>query len=439
MNMRHIRHLILLTLLWLAASVAAENYPYRSDVLWVTVPDHADWLYQTGEKAEVEVLVFLYGVLQDGLEVHYELGPDMMPSDKSGKVTLRNGRAVIDVGTMSEPGFRDCKLSATIGGKTYSHHIKLGFSPEKLEAYTQMPSDFQDFWRSNIEEAEKFPLTYSIEPAEEYATDKVECYLVRLQLNKRGQCVYGYLFIPGDAQEGGCPVVLCPPGAGVKAITNVTRRRFYAEEGCIRMEIDIHGLNPRMPAEQFKEVSNALSSGANEYLMNGLDNRDNYYMKRAYLACLRSLDFLTSLPEWDGKNVVVQGSSQGGALALITAGLDKRVTACIANHPALSDMARYKSGRAGGYPHFFRTPGMDTPEKLNTMAYYDVVNFARLITCPVRMSWGFNDNTCPPTTSYIVYNLLTCQKECLLTPVNEHWTSDETERSHFEWLKKQLK
>ena len=26
-------------------SAAAENYPYRSDVLWVTVPDHADWLY----------------------------------------------------------------------------------------------------------------------------------------------------------------------------------------------------------------------------------------------------------------------------------------------------------------------------------------------------------------------------------------------------------
>lgn len=44
--------------------------------------------------------------------------------------------------------------------------------------------------------------------------------------------------------------------------------------------------------------------------------------------------------------------SQGGALALITAGLDQRVTACVANHPALSDMAGYKAGRAGGYPHF---------------------------------------------------------------------------------------
>ncbi|MBP5799571.1 MAG: hypothetical protein J6W43_06635 [Prevotella sp.] len=28
-----------------------ENYPYRSDYLWLTVPDHANWLYKTGEKA----------------------------------------------------------------------------------------------------------------------------------------------------------------------------------------------------------------------------------------------------------------------------------------------------------------------------------------------------------------------------------------------------
>ena len=30
-------------------SAVAENYPYKSDVLWVTVPNHADWLYKTGD------------------------------------------------------------------------------------------------------------------------------------------------------------------------------------------------------------------------------------------------------------------------------------------------------------------------------------------------------------------------------------------------------
>ena len=41
-----------------ALHLAAENYPYRSDYLWVTVPNHADWLYKTGEQAKVEIQLY---------------------------------------------------------------------------------------------------------------------------------------------------------------------------------------------------------------------------------------------------------------------------------------------------------------------------------------------------------------------------------------------
>ena len=412
----------------------AENYPYRSDVLWVTVPDHADWLYETGEQAEVEIQFYKYGIPQDEVEVTYELGSDMMPADKSGKVTLKNGRAVIRLGTMKEPGFLDCRLSAKVNETTYKHHIKVGFSPEKLQPYTQQPADFNEFWEKAMEEAARCPMKYTIEPAPEYATETTECYLVKLQCFRRGTYIYGYLTRPKAA--GSYPVVLCPPGAGIKTIKEPKRHIYYAEKGYIRFEMEIHGLNPKMTTEEFKEISSAFGN----YLTYGIDNRDNYYMKKVYLACVRAVDYLTSLPDWDGKNVIVQGGSQGGALALVTAGLDKRVTACVANHPALSDMAGYKAGRAGGYPHFFKKyKGMDTPEKVETMAYYDVVNFAKQIEVPVYMTWGYNDDTCPPTTSYIVYNVLACPKEALITPINEHWTSEATEYGHLKWIQKHLK
>ena len=412
----------------------AENYPYQSDVLWVTVPDHADWLYETGEKAKVEVQFYKYGIPQDGLEVAYEIGGDMMPADKSGTVTLKNGRAVISMGTMNQPGFLDCRLSATVNGKKYKHHVKIGFSPEKLQPYTKLPADFNAFWEKNLAEAAKCPMKYTIEPAPEYSSEKSDCYLIKLQCFRPGSYIYGYLTRPKAA--GNYPVVLCPPGAGVKTIKDPKRHIYYADEGCIRLEMEIHGLNPTMSAEEFKEISSAFGN----YLVNGIDNRDNYYMKKVYLACVRAVDYLTSLPDWDGKNVIVQGGSQGGALALVTAGLDKRVTACVANHPALSDMAGYKAGRAGGYPHLFKNyQGMDTPEKINTLAYYDVVNFAKQIKVPVYMTWGYNDNTCPPTTSYIVYNVLDCPKEALITPINEHWTSEATEYGHLKWIQKHLK
>ncbi len=417
----------------------AENYPYRSDLLWVTEPDHPDWIYRTGEKAKIKISLFKYGIPQDGITVNYEMGSELMPSDKTGSIVLKNGKAEINIGTLDKPGFRDCIFSIMINGGKYSHHVKVGFSPDKIKPYTEMPDGFMDFWKNNIKEASEFPLKYTKEKAEEYCTEKIDCYLIKLQLNNRGQAVYGYLFYPKNAKPESCPVVLSPPGAGIKTIKEPLRHKYYAEEGFIRLEFEIHGLNPTMSEEQFKEISNTFNGKENGYLTNGLDNKDNYYMKRVYLSCLRCIDLLTSLPEWDGKNVIVQGGSQGGALAMITAGLDKRVTACVVNHPALSDMAGYMAGRAGGYPHFFRTKGMDTKEKLETMSYYDVVNFARLIKADTFMTWGFNDNTCPPTTSYAVYNTLECSKEALITPINEHWTSEETERGHLEWIKKHLK
>ena len=413
---------------------SSENYPYRSDHLWLTVPNHADWLYRTGEKAKVEVTFCLYGVPQD-VVVNYEIGSDMMPATSSGKVQLKNGRAVIDMGTMKQPGFLDLRMTAEVDGSKYQHHVKVGFSPELLKPYTKNPADFDAFWQSNIEAARKEVNTEKImlktEKVEKYTTDEFDSYLLKLKTDRR-HAVYGYLTKP--KKEGKYPVVLCPPGAGIKTIKEPMRNTYYARNGFIRLEMEIHGLNPEMTDEQFKEISSAFDA-ENGYLENGLDDRDNYYMKHVYVACVRALDYLTSLQEWDGRNVFVQGGSQGGALSLITAALDSRVTACVANHPALSDMAGYLDNRAGGYPHFNRLNNMLTPEKVRTMSYYDVVNFARRITCPVFLTWGYNDNVCPPTTSYIVWNLITAPKESLITPVNEHWTSEETNHRQMSWLK----
>ena len=434
-NLKTVLSLLAIIVISFASNKAtAENYPYRSDQLWITVPDHADWLYKTGEKAKVDVGFYLYGIPQD-VEISYEIGPDMMPFYQKGKAKLKNGRTTIDMGTMKKPGFLDLRLSATVSNKKFEHHVKVGFSPELLKPYTKNPQDFDDFWKHNLEEARKVPLSVTCEKVDKYTTDEFDCFLLKIKTDKR-HSVYGYLTKP--KKEGKYPVVLCPPGAGIKTIKEPMRNTYYAKNGFIRLEIEIHGLHPELSTETFKEISTAFAD-ANEYLNNGLDNRDNYYMKHVYVACVRCIDYLTTLPEWDGKNVIVQGGSQGGALSIVTAGLDSRITACVANHPALSDMAGYLDHRAGGYPHFNRTNHMLTPEKVNTMQYYDVVNFARRLSCPTYLTWGFNDNVCPPTTSYIVWNLITAPKESLITPINEHWTSDNTNYGQMEWIKRHLK
>ena len=420
-------------------NIKAENYPYKSDYLWLTVPDHADWLYQTGENAKVEVSFCKYGIPRDG-ELKYSIGNDMLQPDKHGSVKLKNGRAVINMGTKKTPGFRDMKLSVSLDGKTYEHHIKVGFSVDKIKPYTQEPQDFRSFWQKNVEELKQVPMSYTKELYKDYCTDKIDCYLVKLQIDKMGHSMYGFLFYPKNAQPGKHPVVLCPPGAGIKTIKDPMRNKYYAENGFVRFEVEIHGLDPRISSETFGEISRAFNDRNGGYLANGLENKDIYYMKHVYVGLVRCIDFLTSLPEWDGKNVAVQGGSQGGALAIIAAGLDSRVTQCVANHPALSDMAGYGAkGGTGGYPHFCRQPQiLSNKDCLNTLAYFDVVNFARYVKAPTYLTWGYNDVTCPPTTSYAVWNTLKCTKESLLTPINEHWTTTETNRGQMEWIKAHL-
>lgn len=429
--------LLLMTLLP-CIGASAENYPYRSDYLWVTVPDHANWLYAAGETANIEVQLYKYGIPVD-CTVNYELGDDMMPSDKKGTLTLKKGRGSVNIGTRKTPGFRDLRLKAKVDGKTYVHHVKVGFSVDDIKPYTQEPDDFTEFWKKDIEEMRLTPLSYTKEIAKEYCTDKIDCYLLKVMLNKEKQAVYAYLFYPKNAKEKSCPVVLCPPGAGIKTIKEPLRHKYYAENGCIRMEMEIHGLDPRLSKETFDDISRAFNGRDNGYLTDNLDSRDRYYMRRVYLSLVRCIDLLTSLPEWDGRNVIVQGGSQGGALSIVAAGLDSRVTQCIVNHPALSDMAAYSAGQTGGYPHFNKMNGMMTDANIRTMAYYDVVNFARHVTAQTYMTWGYNDDTCPPTTSYAVWNTLSCSKEALITPINEHWTSEATEYGHMEWMRKHLR
>lgn len=427
---------------WFAAAMLvltgfAQNYPHQSDVLWVTTPNNRNWLYALNEEATVIVAVYQYGMLLSEAEIAYEIGLELMPAQKSGTLKLQNGQAQVSLGTLAEPGFKDCRFELKLNGQTYKHHIKLGFEPEKLKPHTAYPPDFKSFWDQAKTEAALCPSEIEMKFVPEYSNQTIDCYLVKLQVYKKGQYVYGYLTKP--KKPGRYPVVFSPPGAGVKPM-NPLKDLFYAENGFIRFDMEIHGIRPDLDAETYQEISRAFSTGNTGYLVNGLDNRDSYYMKKVYLSMLRALDYLTTLPEWDGKNLIAQGSSQGGALALVAAALDPRVTLCAANHPALSDMAGYKANRAGGFPHLFtKTTGMDTPEKLKTLEYYDVVNFARHIQAPVFMSWGFNDDVCPPTTSYIVYNALQCPKEALITPVNEHWISQTTRHEIMHWMQRNLK
>lgn len=414
----------------LAASATGQQpHPYIEIML---TPDHADWVYETGQKATVEVRVYRFGIPIE-TEVAYRVGPEMMPPTQTGTVGTRGGSARLDLGTASEPGFRVANVTVEVEGREYTDQVKVGYSPERIRPTVTMPEDFDAFWAGAIAANAELPMDPVVTPLPEYSTRTVDVFLVSLQNHRPGERMYGYLCVP--KAPGQYPVLMSPPGAGVRRSTPTTR---YAEAGFISFSYEIHGLDPRLDAATYGDIARALGS----YQTSNMDNRDTYYYKRVYLGCVRAIDYLVSLPQFDGRNVVVTGGSQGGQLTMVTAGLHPKVTALAAFYPAMCDVTGYLHGRAGGWPHMFNAAGAPvnaTEARINTVRYYDTVNFARRITAPGWYCWGFNDNTCPPTSTYSALNVIEAPTTTQIIPDAAHWRYPENDQNSIEWLRGQVK
>ncbi|MBI5382391.1 MAG: acetylxylan esterase [Opitutae bacterium] len=402
--------------------------------------DRAGWTYQLGEKVTFRVTAVWDQEALDGLTVKYRVGPEMLPAEEK-IAKLPPGGLVIDGGTLNQPGFIRCVVTASVGGKPYKGVATAGFAPEKIAPTQTEPADFDAFWQDSKTALAKIPMDSQLTLIAEASTGKINVYHVNLAtLNASGggtARLYGILCEP--KAPGKYPALLRVPGAGVRAYTG---DREMAEKGFITLQIGIHGFPVNLPTE----VYTSLAAGALEaYNTIQLDQRDRYYYRRVYLGCVRANDFLVSRPNWDGKNLFVSGGSQGGQLSLVTAGLDQRVTGAALFYPAYCDVTGYLHGRAGGWPHLFRPDASGkpspqaTPEKIATTAYYDALNFAKRIKAPGFYSWGYNDEVCPPTSMFAAYNVITAPKRLVLALEMGHaQTPDQGDQANA-WLIAQVK
>ncbi|MDR1864119.1 MAG: acetylxylan esterase [Bacteroidales bacterium] len=413
--------------------VCLTAQPGEKYIKVAVAPKHADWVYRTGEKAEFEVSVTKNDVLLQDVDISYEVGPEMLPPVKRDRATLKNGKTVIDGGTMKTAGFLRCRVYAKYLGKNYEGLATAAFSPETIRPTAVLPEDFLQFWNRGKEELAKIPVNAQVTLLPERCTGTVNVYHVGLQ-NYKNSRVYGILCVP--KKPGRYPALLRVPGAGVRAYYGDIAN---AERGAVTFEIGIHGIPVTMDASIYRDLSAGALSGYTTY---HLDDKDRYYYNRVYLGCVRAVDFIFGLPEFDGVNIVVAGGSQGGALAIVTAGLDSRIKGLVSFYPALCDLTGYLNGRAGGWPHIFNDAGKgvnDTPKKIETSGYYDVVNFARQVKVPGFYSWGYNDVTCPPTSLYSAYNVITAPKTLLVAEETGHWTYPEQWEDAWNWTFRQFK
>ena len=419
----------LLTLLPVGAQIRGNN------IIVTVEPDRQDWNYQVGETATFTVEVRRSGTLINDVSIDYAAGPEMYQDIKKS-LTLKEGTLKLS-GKMSHPGFYRVDVTAHVDGKDYRGACAASFSPEKLQPSTLMPDDFREFWENAIKEARYTALEPTKRLLPERCTKDVNVYEVSFQNVRWNSRTYGILCVP--VKEGRYPALLRVPGAGVRPYQGDV---WTASQGIITLEIGIHGIPVTMEQKVYDDLANGALNG---YWNFGKDNRDQSYYKRVVLGCIRAIDYIEQFTPWNGQQLGVTGSSQGGFLSLATAGLDHRVTCYAPVHAALCDHTNSLRGIACGWPHYFYTGGEkkevgENSDEVVTSRYYDGVNFARLITDKQKgwFSFGYNDDVVPPTTAWATYNTVTGPKEISPYQATWHFWFQEQWDEWQAWLLKEL-
>ncbi len=412
----------------LLLSISLHAQPRRELVKVLVTPDHSDWTYEVGEQVEFSITVLKNNVPLEGIEISYVIQPELVEAWDTGTLILKKGSVSIKADKFKEPGFLRCTATVEVDGKEYSSYATAGFAPEEIAPTTTLPEDFESFWAQGKEDLSKVPVNPVLTLMPERCTDKANVYHVQID-NIKGK-IYGILCTP--KKEGKYPAILHVPGAGIRPYYGDV---WEAEAGFVSFTIGIHGI----PVNLDQSVYNNLMQGAlNSYWTTNLDDKDKAYYRRVYLGCVRAVDFIEGLESFNGEDIGVTGGSQGGALSIVTAGLDERIDFLAAFYPALSDLTGFLHGRAGGWPQIFRDEYTNKPEKVETSKYFDVVNFARFVKVPGWYSWGYNDNVCPPTSMYAAYNVLPAEKEIHIFQETQHWTFPEQQKLKNEWLFEKL-
>lgn len=390
-------------------------------------PSAPDMIYGTGEAITFDVAIYKFGKLVKDADIQYEIGPELMKPEIKGQMVLKKGSGQIKGGQLSVPGFIRCKITYQEDGKTYQNTGTAGIDPESIKPTTSLPDDFSEFWNKGKEELGQIPLEPVLTHLPDRSTHLTDVYHVQFR-NISGY-IYGILSKP--KKPGNYPAILHVPGAGIRPYYGANK-----DENVISLQIGIHGI----PVNLYDSpIYQNLSAGAlRDYNRIFLEDKDRYYYKRVYLGCVRAVDFIYSLSEFDGETLGVMGGSQGGALSIVTASLDDRIDFLVSYYPALSDLTGYLHGRAGGWPHLFKEEWTNQPAKVATSKYYDVANFARFIKVPGFYSWGFNDNVCPPTSMYAAYNVIPGDKTLSLYQDAAHWRYAEQSEEGHAWIMKKL-
>ncbi|MFO0939242.1 MAG: acetylxylan esterase [Pirellulales bacterium] len=404
--------LLILSVCLSGLCLAQDKATIKRGIALKVITDREDAIYAVGEKVTFKISASDEAGPISGQAVQVVLSTDGYKPQVPQTLELKEGTAEVN-GRLDLPGF----LSVKVTVKNAIALAAAAVDPLKIMPSQSVPDDFDEFWDAQRKSLAAIPAKVAMNPIPSPLTE-VQAFDVTVDC--LGAPVSGYFGKPVGAQPKSLPAILFVHGAGVNSSNLGSLNWCKQAGGMLAMDINAHGLPNGKPKEFYSDLANGELK---DYRVRGRQSRDEIYFRGMFLRLIRAIDFLTSQPEWDGKRLIVYGSSQGGFQALAAAGLDSRVTFICAGVPAGCDHTGSQAGRISGWPKIVATDsaGQPDPQSLQASRYFDAVNFARRAKCVgAALTVGFIDTTCPPTSVYAAYNALNMTKSIHNDPLSGH-------------------
>jgi len=311
-----------------------------------------------------------------------------------------------------------CSVIVEVRSKSGFSSIGLIVDPDDLKPGAGCPRDFNSFWKAQKKSLKSLPLETIITEVQEKVDEGYSC--VNIEINCTGpKPARGYFAKPVNASPKTLPIVLLVHAAGVKGSwcrSEPKNALEYAKMGALCFDLNAHGMLNGQPESYYSDLE---KGELRNYYLQGLTNRDEVYFLGMYQRLLRTIEFLSQQPEWDGKRFLVIGESQGGGQALVAAGLDKRVSAVVAVVPAMCDWMAPLSDRMGGWPQPFES-NAEKEKMLKVLPYFDAANILKRSKAILFTEIGLIDMTCPSTSVFAAVNQAKSKKNIYAVPYRPH-------------------
>ncbi len=273
--------------------------------------------------------------------------------------------------------------------------------------------DFDSFWSQTIGEALSQPLKAELTPYP-LKLRGLDVFEVRFDGFGGGRIAGWYVCPSGGGRH---PAVMMYHGYSGRAPRPLDLMAI-ASQGFAVMSMDCRGQNGR------SEQASSTGGHASGWMTQGIGSPQTYYYRYVYADAVRALEVLAGRGEVDASRIAVAGGSQGGGLSLAAAALSSRPVLAFPDIPFLCDFRRaIDITPTNPYLEFtvlFKIQPELYETALRTLSYFDCMNLAPRITARTIISNGLQDDVCPPSTIFAVYNHLTCEKQMEVYPFHKH-------------------